>query len=56
MVSFCKEIFLQITCMPKPLFTLLITTLFARWLLAPAIRTIMLVVNIWKIKSGGKTE
>lgn len=56
MVSFCKELFLQISCCPRPLFTLLISTLFARWLLAPAIRSIMLIINIWKIKSGGKTE
>lgn len=56
MVSFCKELFLQITCCPPTIFNILITTLFARWLLAPAIRSIMLIINIWKIKSGGQTE
>lgn len=56
MLSFVKELFLQISCCPRPLFLLLINTLFARWLLAPAIRSIMLIINIWKIKSGGKTE
>lgn len=56
MVSFCKELFLQISCCPRPLFTILITTLFARWLISPAIRGIMFIINLWKIKSGGKTE
>lgn len=56
MISFCKELFLEISCCPRPLFTLLITTIFARWLIAPAIRSILLIINIWKLKSGGKTQ
>lgn len=56
MVSFAKELFLDISCIPRPLFTIFITTVFARWLIAPAIRGILLIINIWKIKSGGKTE
>lgn len=56
MLSFTKELFLQLTCCPRPLFTILITTIFARWALAPAIRSILLIVNIWKIKSGGQTQ
>lgn len=56
MISFAKELFLEITCCPSALFTILITTLFARWAIAPAIRSILLIVNIWKIKSGGKTQ
>lgn len=56
MISFAKELFLEISCCPRPLFTLLITTIFARWLIAPAIRSIMLIINLWKLKSGGKTQ
>lgn len=56
MVSFCKELFIEISCCPRPLFILLVTTIFARWLIAPAIRSILLIINIWKLKSGGKTQ
>lgn len=56
MISFAKELFLEISCCPRPLFAILITTIFARWAIAPAIRSILLIINIWKIKSGGKTE
>lgn len=56
MISFAKELFLEISCCPRPLFVILITTVFARWAIAPAIRSILLIINIWKIKSGGKTE
>lgn len=56
MLSFSKEVFIQISCCPRPLFTILITTIFARWAIAPAIRGILLIMNIWKIKSGGNTQ
>lgn len=55
-VSFIKELFLDISCTPRGLWSIFVTFVFARWLLAPAIRQIKLIVNLWKFKSGGGTN
>lgn len=56
MLSFCKEAILDITCCPRPLFSILITFILARWAIAPAIRGIKLMINLWKLAKGGKTS
>lgn len=56
MLSFVKELFLDLSCCPRGLFSIFITFVLARWAIAPAIRSIKLIVNIWKLKSGGSTE
>lgn len=56
MLSFVKELFLDLSCLPRPLFSIFITFILARWALAPAIRSIKLILNIWKLKSGGDTN
>lgn len=55
-IGFVKELFLELSCCPRWLWSIFITFIFARWAIAPTIRAIKLVINIWKIKSGGKTE
>lgn len=54
-LSFCKEAFLDITCCPRALFSIFLTFTFARWLLAPSIRAIKLIINLWKTVRGGST-
>lgn len=56
MLSFVKELFLDLTCCPRPLFSIFITFILARWAIAPAIRSVKLFLNIWKLKSGGVTK
>ena len=56
MVSFVKELFLDLTCCPRVLFSIFITFILARWTIAPAVRSIKLIINIWKLKSGGMTK
>lgn len=56
MISFVKEFFLDLTCLPRPLFSILITFMLARWAIAPAVRSVKLIINIWKLKSGGATK
>lgn len=56
MISFIKELFLEISCLPRELYLVLIIFIFARFAIAPAIRSIKLIVNIWKFKSGGDTN
>lgn len=51
-----KELVLDISCLPRPLWSLFIAFLFARWGIAPAVRSIKLMINIWKLKSGGVTK
>lgn len=55
-LSFMKELVLDVSCLPRPLWSLFIAFLFARWGIAPAIRSIKLMINIWKLKSGGSTK
>ena len=56
MLSFVKEFIIEITCIPRSIFYAFLTFIFARWAIAPAIRGIKLLINIWKIKSGGATK
>lgn len=56
MLSFVKELFLDLSCLPRPLWSIFVIFVFARWGIAPAIRSIKLIINIWKIKSGGATK
>lgn len=55
-LSFAKELLLDLTCLPRPLFSILVTFIIARWTIAPAIRSIKLILNIWKIKGGGNAS
>ena len=56
MVGFCKELFLEVTQTPRGLFSIFITFIFVRWAIAPAIRSIKLILNAIKIAKGGATE
>lgn len=56
MISFIKELILEVSCLPSSLYTLLISFAFTRYLIAPGIRAIKLIVNMWKLKSGGLTK
>lgn len=55
-LSFMKELVLDVSCLPRPLWSLFIAFIFARWGIAPAVRSIKLMINIWKLKSGGSTK
>lgn len=54
-LSFAKEFFLDVTCLPRPIFALFITFLLTKWLLAPAIRSIIFLINMWNLLHGGLT-
>ena len=56
MITFVKETILGVTCLPNEVYLLFITFIFARFAIAPTIRTIKFVVNMWKFKSGGATQ
>lgn len=56
MLSFAKEFILDITCLPRPVFSIAITFIIGSWAIAPTIRAIKLILNIWKIKSGGESK
>lgn len=56
MLSFAKELILDLTCLPRPIFSLVITFIIGSWVISPAIRSIKLILNIWKIKSGGDSK
>lgn len=51
-LSFIKELVLDVSCLPRGLWSVFIAFVFARWLIAPAVRSIKLIINIWKLKSG----
>lgn len=55
-LSFVKELILDISCLPRGLWSIFITFVLARWAIAPAVRGIKLIINIWKLKSGGATK
>lgn len=55
-LSFMKELVLDVSCLPRPLWSLFIGFVIARWAIAPAVRSIKLIINIWKLKSGGATK
>lgn len=56
MISFVKEMFLDLSCLPRPLWSIFVGFVIARWGIAPAIRSCKLLINIWKLKSGGSTK
>lgn len=55
-LSFIKELVLDVSCLPRALWSLFIGFVIARWAIAPAVRSIKLIINIWKLKSGGATK
>jgi len=55
-LSFTKELILDLTCLPRPIFYLFVGFIISKWAIAPAIRSIKLILNIWKIKSGGSSQ
>lgn len=55
-VSFIKEAFIEITHVPRELLSIFFGFIIARWLIAPTIRALKLVLSIWKLKSGGSTK
>lgn len=56
LISFFKDVVIGITCLPNEVYLIFISFIFARYAVAPAIRTIKLIVNMWKFKSGGNTQ
>lgn len=55
-LSFIKELILDVSCLPRGLWAIFIVFIIARWGIAPTVRGIKLVINIWKLKSGGATK
>lgn len=55
-LTIAKEILLDISCLPRPIWLLFINLVFARWAIAPVIRSILMLVNIWKFTKGNKTN
>lgn len=55
MMSFAKELFLDYSCMPRPVFALLVTFLITKWAIAPAIRSILFIINVFRLYKGGIT-
>lgn len=55
-LSFMKELVLDVSCLPRPLWSIFIAFIIARWGIAPVVRSIKLIINIWKLKSGGATR
>lgn len=54
-LSFCKELFLDLSSMPRPVFALLTTFLLTKWAIAPAVRSIIFVINTYRLLRGGMT-
>lgn len=55
-VSFIKELVLDVSCLPRGLWSIFVAFFLARWAIAPAIRSIKLVINSWRIAHGGVTS
>lgn len=55
-LSFIKELVLDISCLPRNLWSIFVTFMVARWLIAPSVRAIKLIINSWKITHGGDTK
>lgn len=55
-LSFMKELVLDVSCLPRGLWSIFVAFVIARWGIAPAVRSIKLIINIWKLKSGGSTK
>lgn len=54
-LSFAKEMFLDLTCLPRPIFSILLTFLLTKWAIAPAIRSLIFVINMYRLMRGGMT-
>lgn len=54
-VSFAKELFLDVSNLPRPLFSILVTFILARWAIAPAVKSIILIINTYRLLKGGMT-
>lgn len=55
-LSFLKELVLDVSCLPRGLWSSFVGFMVARWVAAPGIRAIKLIVNSWKITHGGDTK
>lgn len=55
-LSFIKELILDVSCLPRAMWSIFVIFTIARWGIAPAVRSIKLLINIWKVKSGGDTK
>lgn len=55
MLSFVKEFVLDLSCMPRPIFALLTTFLLTKWAIAPAVRSIIFIINTYRLFRGGVT-
>lgn len=51
-ITLIKIIFLNITGITEELWTIFIGFIVARWMIAPAIRSIKYLINLWKIYKG----
>jgi len=54
-LSFVKELVLDLSCMPRPVFALLTTFLLTKWAIAPAVRSIIFIINAYRLFRGGMT-
>lgn len=52
MISFCRECFLSVTCLPRPLFTATIGIFVFRYTIIPVIRSIVAFVNVYYVARG----
>lgn len=52
MIGFIRTVFLGVTCCPPELWDALIGILIFRLAVAPSLRFIITVVNIWRFKNG----
>lgn len=51
-VSFIKEWILIMTGIPRELYLIFVGIIIARWTIAPAVRSIRFIINMWKVWKG----
>lgn len=51
-ISFIKNVIINVTYIPETIWTMFIGFLVARWLVAPTIRTLKFIYNIWRVWKG----
>lgn len=51
-VGFVKEVFIDYLCINRDLLNLLLLLFITKQLLIPGLKTIVLMYNVWKLKSG----
>lgn len=51
-ISFIKQVFLEITCLPQPIFTAIVGIFIFRYTVAPALRGIYMLVNTYFLARG----